>query len=578
MVETQAQRQARAPFVASGCRPDAAAAIAAHLHTSDLKALRLACRAAHECYAACVRKVRVDGAADLLAAARCFPHLAFAKVDSCFPPRGVAPMLAAAAQMEQLEVGTIVDDELQALDQQPRRPVPPAQPRLHKLRLSFGQYSDASPGMLALARGVQRLPALRELDLQGIRGNVSAPAGAFIAALPPGLTRLTMNTLSLHAAPARAAAATLPQALRVLHISDCHLDRGTRGCAATLLGALPPALRQLRCEDTILGPKASSALARRLPALTALTELRLINCKLYGKAPAALVGPQLSPHLRVLHITNLGSGARWFAALASAAPRLTALEALHLQVHEPLVKGAEALIAILPASLQTLVIFMGGYPRTCPCPRAIDSLAARLPVLRDLRALRVRYHELGPCDGLLAALPASLRALELDIYRYLEPVADRALAGRMPTLAALEELTINCGCGWSWCNWLGRMLAVLPCSLRMLNVCIRLDAAPAALAGRMPALTALEELKLDCTLGVNVAPVLSVLPPSLRELRVLVKDPRDQQECSLDPDWAAALVARAPALVTLRRLRVALRVVEQAAALRAALPAGCKLG
>lgn len=231
-------------------------------------------------------------------------------------------------------------------------------------------------------------------------------------------------------------------------------------------------------------------------------------------------------------------------------------------------------MAALPASLRTLSlgqIHEPGDDLTVPPPAAV-ALAGRLPALGGLCTLLLDSCRLQGCGAPLAALPAGLVKLVVGNCT-LDAGAVAALAGRMPALTALDKLRfcVDKACSAS------ALMAALPCSLRALelNSCAAHAGAAgptaAALAARVPALAALEELQLSGDFGAGTAPLLSALPPSLRGLCLSV--------CNLDPARGAALVARAPALVTLRRLSFEGSRIspEHAAALRAALPASCEV-
>lgn len=119
MADTPAQLQACAPYVAAGCRPDTAATITEHLDAAAVTTLRLACRAARTPYAAGVRAVRVQSAADLAQATRCFPRAAHVQEDGSVLLRDVVPLLAARTHLEELAPRVALEDEPGAEQRQP---------------------------------------------------------------------------------------------------------------------------------------------------------------------------------------------------------------------------------------------------------------------------------------------------------------------------------------------------------------------------------------------------------------------------------------------------------------------------
>lgn len=196
-------------------------------------------------------------------------------------------------------------------------------------------------------------------------------------------------------------------------------------------------------------------------------------------------------------------------------------------------------------------------------PRGMAALAVRLPALDSFRLLQIRHYQLEGCGAALAALPASLRLL--DISRcMLDDGAAVALAGRVPALTALEEAKLGDGS----CGCTGAVVAALPPSLRVLTVSLT-EAAAAALADRVTALAALEQLELQGDCGASTALLMAALPPSLHNLFL--------GGCNFGSGGAAALVACAPALRALWCLIVPGQhfSFKQAAALSAPVPASC---
>lgn len=454
-----------------------------------------------------------------------------------------------------------------AQEQPPQHPAPAPAPRLHTLSLRLGRCPGAPPSLLALAQAVRRLPALRELFLAGI-GVSPAAAAAFLAATPPSLTRLTLSHLPLVDAAALETAAAVPPALEELQVFGCELDASASGGAAALLGALPPSLRELRFEHTHMPPHAAAVLASRMPALTALTALVIDNRELFAHVVHAPLFGALPPSLRALRVDTMSWDAGCFAELAGAAPRLSALEELDMWVPDPLGAAAGPLMAALPASL-TFVHLIGDRDSDDPTlPRAAAALAARLPALGALHTLFLDNCALQGCGVALAALPAGLRSLYLRDCE-LDAGTAAALAGRMLTLAALEEFEMSSDVGGGGG---GALMAALPRSLLFLELSLSGEleedepATVAVLAVRLPALSALEKLRLSVDMGWAAAPLVTALPPTLRTLSLSWR--------GLGPVGAAALVARAPALVGLQRLDVedySRLSPEQVAALRAAL-------
>lgn len=207
-------------------------------------------------------------------------------------------------------------------------------------------------------------------------------------------------------------------------------------------------------------------------------------------------------------------------------------------------------------------------------PRAAAALAARLPALGALHTLFLDNCALQGCGVALTALQAGLRSLYLSDCK-LDAGAAAALAGRMLQLAALDEFEMSSDVGGGGG---GALMAALPRSLLFLELSLSVEleeaepATVAVLAGRLPALSALEKLRLSVDMGWAAAPLVAALPPTLRTLSLSWR--------GLGPVGAAALLARAPALVGLQRLDVedySRLSPEQVVALRAAVPPWCQV-
>ena len=315
--------------------------------------------------------------------------------------------------------------------------------RLMNLHLSCNAISAASAVALAISPRLERLTALRVLE---VSGNWLSVAGVdMLAEVLCRLSRLDYLDFSRNIGQSSVAASAAladplgrQTALKILNLSENCFTAAAMQCVAPELARLTR-LRHLDLWRVDMPPEGAAALAPVLSRLTALTLLDLSDNRMWAEGMQSLA-PSLRclPQLVFLGLSRTFHHVDVATAFGSPLGLLTALTELTLHHNDLGAAGAAALARGL-SRLSHLADLM--WECSAMGAAGAAAFAPALAVLTALTSLSLSCNEFGPsgAEALAPALRRLSRLAELDLGGN-EIEADGA-AALAPALGALTALT-----------------------------------------------------------------------------------------------------------------------------------------